>query len=84
MTLLKIKNFLVSLWFHIYRGFPKATKLEILQRYNICSACTEFDKIRSECSVCGCRITTKRQFMNKLAWADQSCPLSKWTEIKRN
>lgn len=83
MIFLKIKNFAVSLWFHIYNGFPKATKLEILQRYQICLECAEFDSAKSECSICGCRISNKSQFMNKLAWADQSCPLNKWTIIQR-
>jgi hypothetical protein len=27
---------------------------------------------------CGCNINNKKIFMNKLAWADQKCPLGKW------
>ena len=34
------------------------------------------------CNVCGCNINQKKQFFNKLAWADQKCPLGKWEEIK--
>jgi hypothetical protein len=28
--------------------------------------------------VCGCNVNTKKVFLNKLAWADQECPLGKW------
>lgn len=78
MLLLKIKTFLKSLLFHVYAGFPKSTKEEIVYRYNICLCCEEFNKRKSECGVCGCNINTKRVFLNKLAWADQECPLGKW------
>jgi hypothetical protein len=37
-----------------------------------------------ECSVCGCNINTKKIFMNKLAWADQECPIGKWGKIGEN
>lgn len=36
------------------------------------------DEINKQCLECGCNITNKRQFMNKLAWSDQKCPLDKW------
>lgn len=81
MTILKIKIFLKSLLFHIYRGFPKSTKDQILYRYNICTSCDKFDQNLSECKVCGCNVNTKKIFMNKLAWADQECPIGKWPKI---
>ena len=37
-----------------------------------------------ECSICGCNINTKKKFMNKLAWADQECPIGKWKKIGVN
>lgn len=83
MTILRIKTFLKSLFFHVYNGFPKATRQEIMDRYNICEICDLFDKENMECSVCGCNINTKRQFLNKLAWADQECPVGKWHKISR-
>jgi hypothetical protein len=54
-----------------------------MDRYNICEICDLFDKENMECSVCGCNINTKRQFLNKLAWADQECPVGKWHKISR-
>jgi hypothetical protein len=83
MIFLRIKTFLKSLFFHIKSGLPKSTKEEILYRYNICSSCEDFDEYKSQCNVCGCNINTKSQFLNKLAWADQECPKSKWPKIIR-
>ena len=78
----KIKTFLKSLFFHISRGLPKSTKEEILYRYNICINCESF--LNNECLECGCNISEKSIFLNKLAWADQKCPLNKWNIIIRN
>lgn len=81
MTILKIKIFLKSLLFHIYNGFPKSTMFQINERYNICESCDSFDKINSECNICGCNVNKKKVFLNKLAWADQECPIGKWKKI---
>lgn len=70
-----------SLLFHVYRGFPKSTSDQIQTRYMICKGCLEFDSKKGECSICGCTINTKKVFLNKLAWADQECPLGKWQKI---
>lgn len=83
MFLLKVKVFLKSLWFHVARGLPKSTQQEINDRFNICLNCEKFNGIKSECGVCGCNINTKRIFLNKLAWADQECPIGKWSKINR-
>lgn len=69
--------------FHIWNGFPKTTKSEILYRYSICVACEKFNSKKSECGVCGCAINEKSKFLNKLAWADQECPVGKWPKIER-
>lgn len=81
MTIIKIKNFLKSLFFHIYSGFPKATQNEINIRYDICLSCDMHDKKLNQCLMCGCNINNKKIFLNKLAWADQECPLAKWDRI---
>lgn len=78
MFLIKLKIFLKSLLFHIYAGFPKSTMDEILYRYSVCINCEKYDSIKSECKVCGCSIKQKSVFLNKLAWADQECPIGKW------
>ena len=81
MYLLKIKVFFKSLLFHVCSGFPKSTQQEIDYRYSICISCEKFNQKRSECSVCGCLIGNKKRFLNKLAWADQECPIGKWNKL---
>lgn len=41
-----------------------------------------FDRKNSQCLACGCNINKKKTFFNKLAWADQKCPLAKWDAVK--
>jgi hypothetical protein len=41
-------------------------------------ACDSYDATNKQCSECGCNISNKSIFLNKLAWADQKCPLNKW------
>lgn len=79
----KILNFIKSLYFHIGAGLPRSTQNEINYRYTICLACDQFNQVKSECYICGCNINNKKIFMNKLAWADQECPLKKWNKINK-
>lgn len=81
ITLLKIKTFLNSFWWHVWLGFPKSTQKQIEYRLAICLECEKYDPINKECSVCGCNINNRRMFMNKLAWADQKCPIGKWDSL---
>lgn len=78
MLLIKLKTFIKSLFWHISRGLPKSSQATINYRYNICLSCDYLDKTNSQCNVCGCNINNKKIFLNKLAWADQKCPLNKW------
>lgn len=80
ITLSKIKTFIKSLLFHIGAGLPKSPQTVIDYRLDICNQCDRLDKIAHECMECGCSISNKRIFLNKLAWADQECPLKKWTK----
>lgn len=84
MFLLRLKTFLKSLFWHINRGLPKSSQQTINDRYNICLSCDKLDKINNQCLVCGCNINNKRIFLNKLAWADQKCPLNKWNSVNEN
>jgi uncharacterized paraquat-inducible protein A len=83
MLLVRLKTFVKSLFFHIYAGFPKATQAEIIDRWIECQKCKEFNSEKSECNICGCSLSVKSKFLNKLAWADQECPIGKWSKIKR-
>jgi uncharacterized paraquat-inducible protein A len=81
MILLKIQTFLKALWWHVWFGFPKSTKEQIEERLKICISCEEFDKKGSTCGICGCYVSDKKIFFNKLAWADQECPINKWSKL---
>lgn len=81
MTIQQIKTFFKSLVFHIWSGFPKSTQKDINYRFLICASCEMYDKKSSSCMMCGCNISTKKVFLNKLAWADQECPLRKWEKV---
>jgi hypothetical protein len=81
MIFKKIKTFIKSIIFHIGHGMPKSSQVLINARYDICLSCDSFDKNNAECMECGCNINNRRIFMNKLAWADQECPLNKWNKI---
>ena len=78
MILIRIRTFLKSLFWHISRGLPKSTQQTINARYSICVACEQFNDKDHLCNECGCSINNRKIFMNKLAWADQKCPLNKW------
>ena len=84
MMLLKIKTFLKSLWFHVAAGLPKSTQQEINNRLYICKGCEHFNGLDMMCDHCGCSLSSKKIFMNKLAWADQECPVGKWHKITRS
>lgn len=75
---LKLKTFVKSLLWHIYSGCPKSSQDLINHRFNICFSCDMMDRANNECMVCGCNIGRKKRFLNKLAWADQKCPINKW------
>jgi hypothetical protein len=84
MLLIRFKTFLKSLFWHISRGLPKSSQQIINQRFQICQNCDKYDSIDKQCLVCGCNINNKSIFLNKLAWADQMCPLNKWNAINEN
>jgi uncharacterized paraquat-inducible protein A len=77
----KILTFVKSLLFHVWSGFPKSTQEEINERLSICKSCEYYSEEHKQCMVCGCNLSNKKIFMNKLAWADQECPTGKWGKI---
>jgi len=48
----------------------------ISYRHSICKRCEHFNN--NACDKCGCAITKDRNYMNKLASADSTCPIGKW------
>ncbi len=76
----KVKNFVLATAKHVAAGMPTCSDEEILRRHDICMGC-EFYK-DSACTQCGCPVRRDRQFISKLAWADQSCPVGKWGPVE--
>ncbi len=81
LFIIRLQTFLRSLLWHISRGLPKSSRQNIIDRYAICSSCDSFDSLEQQCLECGCNISQKSIFLNKLAWADQKCPLGKWERV---
>lgn len=77
----KIITFIKSFFWHLQRGLPKSSQSTIDSRFTICSICDSYDRLNKQCLECGCNISNKRIFLNKLAWADQKCPLNKWYSV---
>jgi uncharacterized paraquat-inducible protein A len=78
---MRIIRFIYALFWHVLTGFPTCTQQQIEQRYSICLSCDKFNSTKSICGVCGCNLSNRKEFMNKLAWADQQCPEDKWLSI---
>lgn len=82
--LTKIKNFSKAIYNHVKTGMKKCSQKKINERYYICKRCEYFHIISKEpdikaiCNKCGCNLSNKKIFMNKLAWKDQKCPENKW------
>jgi hypothetical protein len=93
-TLQQVRNFAEAAWNHLIKGMPKASTEDIARRLEICLTCPYFKRIKKDKEVihgicthehCGCNITNKdeKKFLNKIAWADQNCPVGKWGKIKK-
>lgn len=54
------------------------TDEQITERLKICHSCEFFNSIQSVCDKCGCFLSKQRQFLNKLALSEASCPIGKW------
>jgi hypothetical protein len=68
---------------HALKGNPTCTQEEINHRLSICKQCKHFTG--NHCLKCGCNCgNNPKKYLNKLAWADQECPIKKWCKIDRN
>ena len=74
--LTKAKNFAVSAGRHLAAGAPQASEEEVARRFAICETCEHFDG--RACKKCGCPVVREKQFLSKLSWAGESCPVGKW------
>lgn len=84
----RLANFSVAAIGHLLSGCPTCSQEQIDARYEICQACPLYrpDKHNPNVGICthpkcGCGVSREQQFLSKLAWLDQSCPLGKWPPI---
>ena len=72
---------------HAAAGFPQASPEDVAARFAVCQACELFkpaDDSSGICchSSCGCNLKAVGVTgLNKLAWAEQACPIGKWQAV---
>lgn len=83
-------NFASALASHVKAGRPQATDEEVAERFAICQKCDLFEPKKEghgKClhKSCGCSLKAVGiSGLNKLRWADQSCPLGLWLAISKD
>jgi hypothetical protein len=84
----RIANFTYAFSEHLYKGMPTVSQEQLDERLKICKECPLFKQqglVGGICTHenCGCNIQDEIVFLNKIAWADQRCPIGKWLEIDK-
>jgi len=80
----RIINFTAAATQHAIAGNPVVTEEVLQERLKICQGCELFKRNQNEvggvCTHenCGCNIKDNLTYLNKIAWADQQCPIGKW------
>jgi len=84
----RFANYIWSTTKHLAHGMPRCTQKQIDTRLEICRACPSNQFIMREpdaeigmCAACGCCASNADEFNNKLARADESCPLAHWGPV---
>ena len=86
----RVSNFAIAASNHALAGNPTVGIEVVKERLAICKTCELFkpndNKVGGICthSSCGCSIQDNLDYLNKLAWADQECPLKKWGKVEGN
>jgi hypothetical protein len=78
--LTKAANLATSAARHIAAGAPRASDAEIERRFSICQGCEFYDG--KACTRCGCPVVRESRFVSKLAWANEKCPVGKWSPVE--
>lgn len=83
----KVVNFVPAAISHAVKGNPTVSDEVLQQRLKICRNCPLYKDLGNNegmCthSSCGCPIKDKLEYRNKIAWADQACPIGSWDKEK--
>ena len=86
----KLTHFAPALIGHVLGGMPTCSGEQIDARLTICRACPGDHYLRDSdnpnlgvCTNCGCSAGREEKFLNKLAWADQECPIGAWRKLTK-
>ena len=71
----KAANFATAAAAHVRAGRPKTPPAEYEKRLAECDVCPYNQG--GQCTMCGCSVSGTG-ILNKLAWADQACPIGRW------
>lgn len=80
----RLANFGTAAVNHALKGNPTVSEEVMKERLAICKGCELFKPNGNEAggvcthSSCGCNIQDNLNYLNKIAWADQECPIKKW------
>jgi hypothetical protein len=86
----RLANFAKAAVNHAIQGNPTVEEAVMKRRLEICRACPLFkpneNDVGGVCthSTCGCTIQDNLNYLNKIAWADQECPIGKWGKEEPN
>jgi hypothetical protein len=82
----RLANFTLAAIRHLGAGSPTCDQATIDARLAICRECEWYrpDAENPELGTCahadcGCALGREEKFLNKLAWADEACPLGRWS-----
>jgi hypothetical protein len=80
----RVGNFTKAAVEHAKLGNPVVKEDTMKSRLEICRQCPLFkpnmNEVGGVCTheSCGCSIQDNLNYLNKIAWADQECPIGKW------
>lgn len=83
----KAANFTRAAVGHVKAGRPVATDEQVAERFAICQGCRLFNATsegQGTCNHPSCGCDLKRVGIggkNKLRWADQKCPIGRWSSV---
>jgi len=90
-TIQKLTNFSSAVIRDVTTGMQRCTDEEMDARLEICQGnpekdierCPFYNESDSSCLKCGCQLSRKRIYLNKIAWKSESCPDNppRWTKL---
>lgn len=88
-TLTRLKNFSMAALKHVAKGNPTCDPAEVERRFEICKSnkCGFYKEKgldRGMCAhiSCGCNLAGEVEYLNKLAWPEQRCPMDFWGPVE--